>query len=154
MAQQEDIQVVIITMASEEYALPITRVKDINRILPITKMPHMPSFMEGVANLRGEIIPIVDLRARFNLPVAPETEESRIVIVEFKRRVLGMIVDGVEEVLTLEGSQIDLPPAAAKLDQECIYGIGKAGKRLLILLDIDKIFTDDEIKNINISDGA
>lgn len=153
MSEREDLQVVVVKMASEEYALPITRVKDINRILPITKMPQTPSFMEGIVNLRGEIIPIVDLRERFHLPVIEETPESRIVIVEFKHRVLGMIVDGVEEVITIPGSDIDLPPAAAKLDQECVNAVGKVDGRLLILLDIDKIFTDEEIKDINKMNG-
>lgn len=153
MPEREDLQVVVVRMAAEEYALPITRVKDINRILPITKMPHTPSFMEGIVNLRGEIIPIVDLRSRFHLPAQPETADSRIVIVEFRRRVIGMIVDGVREVLTIPGGDIDLTPAAAKLDQECIVAVGKVDGRLLILLDIDKIFTDDEIKDINKMNG-
>lgn len=153
MDQQENIQVVVVKMAAEEYALPITKVKDINRILPITRMPQTPSFMEGIVNLRGSIIPIVDLRERFHLPVVDNTEESRIVIVELKQRVFGMIVDGVKEVCSILPKDIDLPPAAAKLDQECVYGIGKVDNRILILLDVDKIFTDDEIKDINTMNG-
>lgn len=153
MASQENMQVVVVKMAAEEYALPITRVKDINRVLPITQLPHAPSFVKGVVNLRGEIIPIVDLRERFHLPALEETDETRIVMIEFAKEVLGVVVDAVDEVLTIPGEDIDLPPAAAKLDQECVQGIGKVDKRLLILLDIDKIFSDEEIKDINKMNG-
>lgn len=146
MDGKQDVQVIVFCLANEEYALPITKVKDINRVLPITKMPHAPSFMEGIINLRDKIIPIVDLRARFGLPVGEKTEESRIVIVEFNHQVLGIMVDSVEEVLTIPGEEIDSPPAAAKLDQSYIEGIGKVDQRLLILLDVDKIFTEYEIK--------
>lgn len=142
----QDVQVVVFRLASEEYALPITKVKDINRIAPVTKMPQAPSFMEGIINLRDKIIPIVDLRERFGLPAGEMTGESRFVVVEFNGQMLGIMVDSVAEVLTIPAGGIDLPPAAAKLDLSYIEGIGKVEQRLLILLNVDKIFTDNEIK--------
>lgn len=153
MDHNQDLQVVVFRLALEEYAVPIIKVQDINRVLPITKMPQTPSFMEGIINLRGKIIPIVDLRGRFGLSSGAITEDSRIVIVDFRGQTLGITVDHVEEVLTIPGRDIDLPPAAAKLDQSYIEGIGKVNNRLLILLNIDKIFTEDEIKDLKRMDG-
>lgn len=149
----QDLQVVVFHLAAEEYALPITKVKDINRVLPVTKLPQTPSFMEGVINLRDKIIPIVDLRERFGLPVCAQTEESRIVIVEFNQQTLGIMVDRVAEVLTIPAAEIDAPPGAAKLEQTHIDGIGKVDGRLLILLNVDKIFTDNEIKALKKARG-
>lgn len=142
----QDLQVVVFRLAAEEYALPITKVKDINRVLPITKIPQAPSFMEGIINLRGSINSVVDLRGRFGLKRGEKTDDTRIMIIEFRGQTIGIIVDAVEEVLTIPAGSIDLPPMAAKLDHTYIVGIGKVNERLLVLLDIDKVFTDDEIK--------
>lgn len=142
----QDLQVVVFRLAAEEYALPITKVKDINRVLPITKIPQAPSFMEGIINLRGSINSVVDLRGRFGLKRGEKTDDTRIMIIEFRGQTIGIIVDAVEEVLTIPAGSIDLPPMAAKLDHTYIVGIGKVNERLLVLLDIDKVFNDDEIK--------
>lgn len=142
----QDLQVVVFRLAAEEYALPITKVKDINRVLPITKIPQAPSFMEGIINLRGSINSVVDLRGRFGLKRGEKTDDTRIMIIEFRGQTIGIIVDAVEEVLTIPAGSIDLPPMAAKLDHTYIVGIGKVNERLLVLLDIDKVFNDDEIR--------
>ena len=94
-----ELQVTVFRFAKEEYALPITKVKSIIKLLPITKMPNAPLFMEGIINLRGEIIPIVDLRPRFNLSIQPATDESRIIIVDINQQMAGIIVDCVDEVI-------------------------------------------------------
>jgi len=148
MDNGEDLQIVAFRLSSEEYALPITKVKDINRIMPLTKMPKSPAFMKGVINLRGEIIPVVDLREHFNLPVSEATDDSRIMVVDFNSRLLGIIVDGVTEVLTIPTSEIDIPPTVAKLNIKQVPGVGKVNNRLLILLNIDEVFSEEEVKSL------
>lgn len=153
MDNDEDLQIVVFRLSSEEYALPITKVKDINRIMPLTKMPKSPAFMKGVINLRGEIIPVVDLRERFGLSANEVTDDSRIMIVDFNNQLIGIIVDGVTEVITIPTAQIDIPPAASKLNIKQIPGIGKFNKRLLILLDIDEVFSAEEVKDLKGMNG-
>lgn len=153
MDNGEDLQIVVFRLSSEEYALPITKVKDINRIMPLTKMPKSPAFMKGVINLRGEIIPVVDLRERFGLTANEATDDSRIMIVDFNNQLIGIIVDGVTEVITIPTAQIDIPPSASKLNIKQIPGIGKFNKRLLILLDIDEVFSAEEVKDLKGMNG-
>lgn len=153
MDNGEDLQIVVFRLSSEEYALPITKVKDINRIMPLTKMPKSPAFMKGVINLRGEIIPVVDLRERFGLTTNEATDDSRIMIVDFNNQLIGIIVDGVTEVITIPTAQIDIPPSASKLNIKQIPGIGKFNKRLLILLDIDEVFSAEEVKDLKGMNG-
>ena len=148
MDNSEDLQIVAFRLSSEEYALPITKVKDINRVMPLTKMPKSPAFMKGVINLRGEIIPVVDLRERFGLTVSEATDDSRIMVVDFNSRLLGIIVDGVTEVLTIPTSEIDIPPTVAKLNIKQVPGVGKVNNRLLILLNIDEVFSEEEVKSL------
>ncbi|WP_177503621.1 chemotaxis protein CheW [Anaerosinus sp.] len=148
-----ELQVTVFRFAKEEYALPITKVKSIIKLLPITKMPNAPLFMEGIINLRGEIIPIVDLRPRFNLSIQPATDESRIIIVDINQQMAGIIVDCVDEVIRAPMDDIDLPPAAARLDTTYITGICKYNLRLITLLDIDKVLTQDEVKDLKKVDG-
>lgn len=148
-----ELQVTVFRFAKEEYALPITKVKSIIKLLPITKMPNAPLFMEGIINLRGEIIPIVDLRPRFNLSIQPATDESRIIIVDINQQMAGIIVDCVDEVIRAPMDDIDLPPATARLDTTYITGICKYNLRLITLLDIDKVLTQDEVKDLKKVDG-
>ncbi|WIW70942.1 chemotaxis protein CheW [Anaerosinus gibii] len=148
-----ELQVTVFRFAKEEYALPITKVKSIIKLLPITKMPNAPLFVEGIINLRGEIIPIVDLRPRFNLSIQPATDESRIIIVDINQQMVGIIVDCVDEVIRVPMDDIDLPPAAARLDTTYITGICKYNLRLITLLDIDKVLTQDEVKDLKKVDG-
>lgn len=139
-----ELQLVIFRLAQEEYGLPITKVQEINRLVPITKLPQTPSFMEGVINLRGRIIPVIDLRKRFQLTVTEHTEDNRIIIVEVNGQTVGVIVDAVTEVVRLPAASVEPPPPAFILDAQYIHGVGKLDERLLILLDIDKILTSQE----------
>ncbi len=148
----EELQLVVFRLANEEYGLPITKVQEINRLVPITKLPQTPSFMEGIINLRGRIIPIIDLRKRFGLAASDHTEDNRIIIVEVKGQTVGIIVDAVHEVVRLPQSNIEPPPPAFILDGQYIHGVGKMENRLLILLNIDSILTSQEeivLKQIN-----
>jgi purine-binding chemotaxis protein CheW len=148
----QELQLVIFHLGNEEYGLPITKVQEINRLAPITKLPQTPSFMEGVINLRGRIIPVIDLRKRFNLAVTGHSDDTRIIIVEVKGQTVGIIVDAVSEVVRMPGANVEPPPPAFILDAQYIYGVGKLDERLLILLDMDRILTSQEeiaLKQVN-----
>lgn len=150
------LQLVSFEIGVEEYAIPILAVQEINRVMPITPVPHSPAAVEGVINLRGRIIPVVDMRKRFGLPKTSETGDSRIVVVEVgqDRRVLGFTVDRVHEVLRLPADIIDPAPAVAHHNPaevpsspaaNFITGIGKLDDRLLILIDLQRLFTPDDL---------
>lgn len=141
---EQELQLVIFRLAREEYGLPIKKVQEINRLVPITKLPQAPSFMEGVINLRGRIIPVVDLRKRFQLTTTEYDDDTRIIIVEVNGQTVGVIVDAVNEVVRLGTSNIEPPPPSFILDAQYVNGVGKLEERLLILLDIDKILTTQE----------
>ncbi|HOT76945.1 MAG TPA: chemotaxis protein CheW [Candidatus Wallbacteria bacterium] len=138
-------QLVSFRLGVEEYGVSIMKVQEIIRMQEITKVPQMPDFIEGIINLRGNVIPIIDLRKRFGLSCAEKTIDSRIVVVSVRERIVGIIVDGVSEVLRLSEEQIEPPPpAVSTAGREYIKGVGKLEKRLLILLDIDKILSSEE----------
>ncbi len=137
------------TLGKEEYAVDILKVKEIKLMIAITRVPKAPSFVEGVINLRGEIIPIIDLRKKLSLPVSPQTEDSRIIVVELEERLVGIIVDSVSEVLELPDDKISPPPPIiAGIEAEYLRGVGRLGERLLILLDLDRILTMQEISEL------
>lgn len=142
--QQQELQLVVFNLGQEEYGLPITKVQEINRLAPITKLPQAPSFMEGVINLRGRVIPVIDLRKRFQLTIGDYTDDTRVIIVEVSGQTVGIIVDAVTEVIRLSSSSIEPPPPAFILDAQYIHGVGKFDDRLLILLDMDKILSSQE----------
>ncbi|MEG6585210.1 chemotaxis protein CheW [Dendrosporobacter sp. 1207_IL3150] len=142
--KNEELQLVIFRLAAEEYGLPITKVQEINRLTPITKLPQTPVFMEGVINLRGRIIPVIDLRKRFKLAVEQYTDDTRIIVVDFNGQTIGVIVDAVTEVVRLATANVEPAPANSVLDARYIQGVGKMDNRLIILLDVDQIFTNQE----------
>ena len=145
----EIVQLVTFKLGNEEFALDILKVQEINRIVEITKVPKAPDFVEGVINLRGRVIPIVDIRKKFHLNIREATKETRIIVVNIMNKTIGLIVDSVSEVLRINSSTIQPPPPLiAGLDSDYIKGVGKLDERLIILLDIDKIFTTGEHKLI------
>ena len=150
---RDDLQVVVFYLGKEEYALPIMKVQEINKIEQLTKMPHTPDFMEGIIKLRGQIIPVIDMKKRFKMKVSAETENSRIVVVDFKGQIVGLMVDGVAEVVHLEHENIEAPPAVSKLDTQYVKGLGKKDGRLLVLLDIDGLFTGKEADDLKKTNG-
>lgn len=144
-SKETEIQFVVFKLGTEEYGIPITQVREINRLTTPTKIPKSPSFVEGVINLRGQIIPIVDLKKRFDLELTEYSGEARVMVVEIKDQVCGIIVDEVSEVLRMATASIEPPPGMiANIDIEYIAGVGKVGERLLIILDINKLLTDEE----------
>ncbi|MBP2662199.1 MAG: cheW 2 [Firmicutes bacterium] len=140
----QEFQLVIFRLAQEEYGLPITKVQEINRLVPITKLPQTPPFMEGIINLRGQIIPVIDLRKRFTLAVSEYNDDSRIIIVEIDGETVGVIVDAVAEVVQIAAADVEPPPPSFILDAKYIQGVGKLEDRLLILLEIDQVLTSQE----------
>ncbi|EGW36786.1 chemotaxis protein CheW [Desulfosporosinus sp. OT] len=133
-------QLVTFNLGSEEFGVDIMRVQEIIRIPPITRVPKAPSYVEGVINLRGNVIPVVSLRNRFGMTRVEETDLSRIVVLQVQSKVFGIRVDAVTEVLRIDSEAIEPPPQVAlSMDSQFIRGVGKIGERLLILLDLDNI---------------
>lgn len=141
----EELQLVAFRLQGEEFAVDIQRVREVLKITQITPLPQALSFIEGVINLRGEVIPVVDLRKRFNIKNSQQTGESRIIIVEIDESQVGLIVDSVTEVLHLMSSAVDPPPRRlVGTRTEFIKGVGKLGDRLLIILDLQQILSTEE----------
>jgi len=150
----DTLQLVTFQVGAEEFGLDIRSIAEVVRPLRITSLPRMPEFIEGVVNLRGAIIPIVDLRKRFGLEVAPDSaKKARMLITRGAVRgtggaasdLLGLVVDGVREVLHIPRQQIDPAPSAARgLQADFIGGVGKVGDRLVILVDVTKILSPQE----------
>lgn len=141
------IQLVTFDLLGEEFGLPILDVREIIRMTDVTPVPHAPSFVEGVINLRGQILPVVDLRKRFNLVAKEMDDSTRIVVVEINNNLLGLIVDGVSEVLRLPGDCIAPPPSivSSGIGAEYIKGIGHYDNKMIILINLRKVFTTAEM---------
>lgn len=136
------LQLVTFSIDEEEFGVNILKVQEIIRIMEITRVPRSPEFVEGVINLRGRVIPIVDLRRRFGLAAIAHDKDTRIIVIELNSLVVGFIVDAVSEVLRIPADTVEpTPPVAAGVDSEYISGVGKLQDRLLILLDLDKLLT-------------
>jgi purine-binding chemotaxis protein CheW len=132
-------QFVTFTLNNEEYAVDILNVQEINRITEITKVPNAPSYVEGVINLRGKVIPIINLRKKFRFDDKSRDENTRIIIIEIQGITNGLIVDSVSEVLRVPANIIEpAPPMSSDVSGTFIKGIAKMENRLIILLDIDK----------------
>jgi purine-binding chemotaxis protein CheW len=138
----EMLQLVTFHVGGEEFALDILRVLEIIRLQELTRVPSSPECMDGVMNLRGKIIPVITLRSRFGLDRVAPDEQTRIVVVETKGTVLGVIVDSVSEVLRIPADSVEPPPRLGKVDREYVSGVGKLDDRLLILLDVDRLMDD------------
>ncbi len=149
---ENEMQLVVFGLGDEEFGVEITQVREIIRIPEITKMPNSPDFVDGVINLRGTIAPIVDLKKLLDIHRGNDenTDTMRIVIVEHDERIVGMIVDGVSEVLRLSKNDIDANPIlASDVSAEYISGVGKLENRLLILIDMTKIMSADALTKLN-----
>ncbi len=137
---EEFSQFVTCHVAGEEFAVDILSVQEIIRMVEITKVPKAPSFVEGVINLRGRIIPVLDLRRRLGVPGAERTVQSRIVVVMVRGRVVGLVVDSVSEVLRIPKSAMEPTPSlGTTVGAEFIQGVGRLEDRLLTLLDLKRL---------------
>ena len=138
-------------LAGEEYGIGILKVKEIIGIMPITVVPQTPRYIKGVINLRGKVIPVIDLRLKFALAAAEFTERTCIIVVEIatagRTIMMGIVVDSVSEVLNIKAADIEATPSfGTKLNTEYILGMAKASGSIKILLDIDKILSVDELQ--------
>jgi purine-binding chemotaxis protein CheW len=142
---QEERQLVIFDLAGEAYGVDINAVQGIIRMQTITKVPRTPDFVEGVINLRGEVIPVVDLRKRFGLTATDETKDSRIVVVYIGEQQVGMVVDAVTEVLRIAADSIEPPSSViTSADSAYLLGIAKLEDRLITLLDLEQALSEAE----------
>ncbi len=138
-------QLVVFDLAHEHYGVDISAVEGIIKMQAITAVPRAPAFVEGVTNLRGKVLPVIDLRRRFGLPGEETTKDTRIVVVEMNGATVGIVVDGVSEVLRVSPEAIEPPsPIVTTVDSAFIKGIAKIAQRLVILLDLGKILSTDE----------
>jgi purine-binding chemotaxis protein CheW len=132
-------------LAGEEYGVEILKVREINGLMNITAVPQMPPYMKGVINLRGKVLPAIDLRMRFGLPVAEYTDQTCIIVVDVGQEI-GILVDTVSEVLDIAAADIDpAPTLGVAIDTSFILGLGKVGDAVKILLDIDRVLTSDQL---------
>ena len=141
----EVIQVVSFQLGNEEYGVDISQVQEIIRMVEITHVPRAPRFMEGVINLRGQLIPIIDLRTRFGMPRISATKSTRIIVTEIGSKRVGIVVDSVSEVLNIPIENVEeAPEMIAGVGTEYIQGVGKMNDRLIIMLDLTMVITGEE----------
>lgn len=138
-------KLVIFRLGREVYGIDINAVAEISQMQDITHVPRTPAFVEGIINVRGQVLPVIDLRKRFGLPQTELGRDSRIIQVEVGTIKLGLIVDAVTEVLTITAGMVEPPsPVIASIDTEFIQGVVKAGERLIILVDLEKVLSKKE----------
>lgn len=141
-------QFLTFALGAEEYGVEILKIQEIKGMSPLTPLPTAPAYVKGVLNLRGTIVPILDLRAKFGLPPVAATPFTVIVVVQVQGKTLGFLVDAVSDVLTVAGAQIQpTPDCHGQLDTTCFTGLaqtGEAGEKLVILLDIDRVVGTSE----------
>jgi purine-binding chemotaxis protein CheW len=152
IAQETDeiLQLVSFVIENEEFGIDILKVEEIIRLISITKIPNAPDFVEGVVNLRGRVIPVIDLRTRLGHRRKEHDNNTRVIVVNVSGVTLGFIVDSVKEVLRIPKSITEPPPSiTTSIDSEYITAVGKLENRLLILLDLEKVLNLKEKEALN-----
>ncbi len=137
-------QLVSFCLGAEEYAVTITAVREIILMTGMTRLPSAPDYVKGLINLRNTVIPVVDLRRRFNLEEQAPTADTRIMVVHLRGKTVGLVVDAVREVFRIARDQVAPPPPTATDERSLITGLVRSGDRLVILLDIDRILDEDD----------
>lgn len=140
-------------LASEVYGLEILKVREIIGLVSVTRIPQMPDYIRGVINLRGKVVPVLDLRRRFGMPATTDTEETCIIVVDIKaasgKLLMGVVVDAVSEVLDISGEQIEEAPAlGSTVGETFIHGIAKLKDDVKILVDIDRVFDGTDLESV------
>ena len=148
--KHKEYQLVVFTIGEEEFGVDISQVREIVRLLQITYLPKAPIFIEGVVNLRGQVVAVIDLAKRLNIASKEKGDNTRIVIVEFGDNTVGMVVDSVSEVLRLSSECVEEVPALimTEIPDAYIWGVGKLKDRLLILLDLKKVLSPEEVQHV------
>jgi purine-binding chemotaxis protein CheW len=148
------LQLVSFHVGDEEFGLGILRVQEIIRIQPLTRVPNLPEFIDGVINLRGKVIPVVGLRKRLGLDKQLADKRTRIVVVDVHGQILGFVVDSVSEVLRIHTDTVEPTPRLGKVDRDYISGVGKLDSRLLLLLDLEQLMNENEVSVSTVDDAA
>ncbi|EPR3505006.1 chemotaxis protein CheW [Serratia marcescens] len=140
----------IFTLGNEEYGIDILKVQEIRGYDQVTRIANTPAFIKGVTNLRGVIVPIIDLRVKFSQQSVSYDENTVVIVLNFGQRVVGIVVDGVSDVLSLTAEQIrPAPEFAVTLATEYLTGLGSLGERMLILVDIEKLLSNEEMSLVD-----
>ena len=139
MDEQASVQLVTFSLAEELFALDILKVQEIIRVSLVTPVPHMPGFVDGVITLRGKIVPVIDLRTRFGLMRTEHAVDTRIIVINVKQILLGLVVDAVHEVTRLADTQIQAAGAMGTGTNEYVHAVGKLDGRLVTLVDVEAI---------------
>jgi purine-binding chemotaxis protein CheW len=135
-------------LGEELYGVDILRVQEIKGYTAVTKIPNTPAHIKGVLNLRGTIVPIVELRTKFGMPTIDYTMFTVIVVVVVREKIMGLVVDAVSDVLNIDKKDIQpAPQFGAKVDVSFLNGIGKSGDKLIALLDMDRLLSDDDLQD-------
>ncbi len=139
------LQLVSFKIGDEEFGVDILKVQEINRVMDITRVPNAPPFVDGVINLRGKVVPIINVRRRFGMPSIERDKNTRVIVVELRGKTVGFLVDAVSEVLRIPRSVTEPPPGiVAGVGADYITAVGKLEERLLILLDLEKVLSHNE----------
>jgi purine-binding chemotaxis protein CheW len=143
---EQEIQLVTLKMDNIEFGISIDLVREIIRVSDVIKVPKAPAFVEGLINLRGSVVAVIDLRKRLDIPLPKTNQDERVIVVEIEGRTLGILVDAVSEVLSIPAGVIDeVPPTISDVNMKFLSGVAKVDERLIILLDLDKIFSTEEL---------
>ena len=136
-------------LSNEEYGIEILKVREIIGLMDITSVPQTPNYMKGVINLRGKVIPVIDLRLKFSMPEKDHTQETCTIVVEVGNTLIGIIVDSVSEVSDIGGEEIEETPHLGQgIDTNFIMGLGKVKGKIIILLDIEKVMSIEELEMV------
>jgi purine-binding chemotaxis protein CheW len=146
-----DFQIVTFFLGQEEFGVDILLVQEIIRPAPVTEVPNTPRFVEGVINLRGKVVPVIDLRKRLNIPTIEADKATRIIIIELEKRITGFVVDSVSKVITVPAGSVQGAPdmIMSGVEGEYITGVSRIDDRLVILLDFSKILTAGEQRQLS-----
>ncbi len=137
-------------LGREEYGIEILKVREIIGLMDITTVPQTPDYMKGVINLRGKVIPVIDLRLKFSMQEDEHTQETCVIVVEVNNTQIGIIVDSVSEVLDIKSTEIEEAPSFGQgIDTDFIMGMGKAKEKIIILLDIETVLSSEELEMVN-----
>jgi purine-binding chemotaxis protein CheW len=139
----ELLQIVTFQVGNETFGLDILKVHEIIRFQPLTRVPNLPEYVEGVLNLRGKIIPVVSLRQRMGLESREKDVSTKIVVANVKSEVWGLVVDSVSEVLRISNATVDPTPRVGEAAHKYVSGVGKLNDRILLLLDVDELLSDE-----------
>ncbi|WP_055108443.1 chemotaxis protein CheW [Paenibacillus ihumii] len=151
----EEMKVIVFKLGEEEYGIEVDKVQTIERMMPITRVPKTYSFVKGVINLRGVVIPVIDLRGRFDLPESEYTEQTRIIIVAVNEMEVGFIVDSANDVMDLNSDVIDSPPdVVGGIKAKYLHGVARiSDERLLVMLNLSEVLNRSEIIQLESLEG-